>query len=264
MGYYRELHHFARKALRGRYPAAWVASMLPLLLRFSGLLAPAMFGAYCIRKGVLQPAELFTGRLWALTAALWGLLTFCIRIPVQCGTRSWFTSLTELERPGQARCFFPTAKRYFHALYFFGTVALVRFLAALPAAAACTGTLWLLRKSSGMPEGGLWLFAAVQGLAAVFWTVVWYLRFCVSLAAVPHLYLSDPHRGVLRTIRDSRRMLHGHCRRLIAVALPYAPAALPLVTIPFLLPCLVTDLTIFLQLRIREYEQADRRYPCLN
>ena len=256
IAYYRELHRFSRKALQGHYGTAWAAVMLGFLLRLGGWLAPAVFAAVCIRRGIFTPAALFTGRLWALAAALWGLLVFCIRIPVQCGICSWFTSLTELERPGQSRCFFPTAGRYLHALYFFGTVALVRSLAALPFLLSCTGTLFLLRQSSGIPEGGLPLFAAVQGLAAVFWAGWLYVRFCMSLAAVPHLYLADPHRGVFRTIRDSRRMLSGHHRRLLAVVLPYAAASLPVVTVPFLLPCLKTDMTLFLQLRIREYEQA--------
>ena len=254
MAYFRELHRFSRKALRGHYGTAWAAVMLELLLRLGSWLAPAIFAAVCIRRGTLSPAALFTDWRWALAASLWWLLSFCIRVPVECSVRSWFTSITELSLPGQARCFFPTARRYFHALYFFGTTELVRSFAMLPLLLAGTGTLLLLRQSTGIPEGGLWLFAAVQGLAAVFWAGWYELRFSVSLSAVPYLYLNDPHRGVFRSIRDSRRMLSGHHHRLAAAVLPYVPA-IPL-TGPFLLPCLMTDLTLFLQLRIREYEQA--------
>lgn len=251
--YFRELHHFSRKALKGHYGTAWAAVMLELILRLSGWLAPAVLAAICIQRGTLTPAALFTGRLWMLFMLLWGLLVFSLRLPVQCGLRSWLTHLTELERPDQPRCFFPTAGSYLHALYFFGTVELIRSLAALPFLLCCTATLLLLQHSSGIPEGGLWLFAAVQGLAAVFWAGWFYLRCSVSLSAVPFLYLNDPHRGVLRSIRDSRRMLSGHHHRLLAVVIPYA-AAFPAEL--FLLPCLMTDLTLFLQLRIREYEQA--------
>lgn len=263
--YFRELHHFSRKALQGHYGAAWAAVMLELLLRLGGWLVPAVIAALCIRRGTLSPAALFTRPLWMLFTALWGILMFTIRIPVQCGIRSWFTSLTELESPAQPRRFFPTAGRYFHALYFFGTAELIRSLAALPAVLAGTGALLLFRRSSGIAEGGLWLFAAVQALSAMCWAIWFYVRFSASLAAVPYLYLNDPHRGIFRTIRDSRRMLSGQHHRLFAVVLPYA-AALP-ATGPFLLPQLMTDMTLFLQLRIREYEQAqtmNRGVLCLN
>ena len=49
--------------------------------------------------------------------------------------------------------------------------------------------------------------------------------------------------------------MNGYHGRFWGVVLPYLPAALPGVTVPFLLPRLTTDLTLFLKLRIREYAQ---------
>lgn len=252
MHYYRELHYFSRRALRGRYRAAWAAAMLGLTVRLAAWLCPAVLAAVLIRRGALRPEALFTSPHWLLAAALWEAAAFCIRMPVQCGIRSWFTGLTELEVPGQERCFFRTAGAYFRGVYFFGMTALLRFLAAAPLAGACVLTVLALRQSIGREEGVLWLFAAVQGAAAAFWAACWYVRFCVSLSAVPYLFLENPRRGVFRTIRLSRRMMAGYHGRFWSIVLPYA--AIPGIA-PLLLPRLMTEITLFLQLRMREYAQ---------
>ncbi len=259
--FYRELHHFSRRALKGRYTRAWSAAMLETLTRLGTALVPAVLSAVLIARGALTPAGLFFGtqRLWVLFTILWSLFAFCVRIPVLCGTCSWFTHLVELELPGQERRFFRTVKAYCRGIYFFGTVSLLRWLAAMPLMAACVLTVLAVRQSAGLTEGGLWLFAAVQGLAAVFWTGWLYIRFCVGLAAVPYLFLMNPEVGVLPAVRASCRMLSHRHRQLAVLTVPYLPACLPVVTIPFLLPCLMTDITLYLQLRIREYFQAEQQ-----
>ncbi|MDE5564927.1 MAG: hypothetical protein K2I93_07205 [Oscillospiraceae bacterium] len=256
--FYRELHHFSRRALKGHYARAWSAAMLETLTRLGTALVPAVLSAVLIARGALTPSGLFFGTqwLWVLFTVLWSVFSFCVHIPVLCGTCSWFTHLVELEMPGQERCFFRTARAYCRGVYFFGTVSLLRWLAALPLAAACVLTGIAVRQSAGLTEGGLWLFAAVQGLTVIFWTGWLYIRFCVSLAAVPYLFLMNPKVGVLLAVRASRRMLFHRHRQLAALAVTYLPACLPVVTIPFLLPCLMTDMTLYLQLRIREYLQT--------
>lgn len=256
MQFFLELHHFSRKALKGHYAQACGASLLLLGIWLVLKLIPVLLAGVLLLNGSITPGGLFfgRGRLWVLFMALWSVLSFCILAPVKCGTRSWFSHLVELEQPGQERKFFRNGKAYCRGLYFFGVVAVLRWLAALPAAAACLLTAEAFRQSAALTEGGLWLFAAVQGIAAAFWAVWFYVRFCVSLAAVPYLFIENPERPVLAAVRDSGKMLSGKFGQLAALVLPYVPAAAPVVTVPFLLPWLMTDVTLYLQLRIREYE----------
>lgn len=259
MQFIRELRQFSRKSLKGHYAAACGAAMLLLGIWLVLKLIPAFLAGILILNGTLTPGGLFfgRGRLWVMFAALWELVSFCILAPVRCGTRSWFLHLVELEQPGQERQFFRNGKAYCRGLYFFGTVALLRWLAALPFAGACLLTAEAFRQSTAFTEGGWWLFLAVQGIAAAFWAGWFYLRFCVSLAAVPYLFLEHPDMPVLEAVRISGRILSGRYGQLAALVSPYVPAAAPVVTVPFLLPWLMTDLTLYLQLRIREYEQAE-------
>lgn len=258
MHFFRELHHFSRKSIKGHYAQACGTSFLLLGIWLILKLIPVLLAGVLLLNGSLTPGGLFfgRGRLWVLFMALWSMVSFCILAPVKCGARSWFSHLVELEQPGQERKFFRSARAYGRGLYFFGVVAVLRWLAALPFAAACLLTAEAFRQSAGLTEGGLWLFAAVQGIAAAFWAGRFYVRFCVSLAAVPYLFLENPKRSVLQAVRDSGNMLSGKYSQLAALVLPYVPAAVPVVTVPFLLPCLMTDVTLYLQLRIREYEQA--------
>lgn len=260
MHFIRELHHFSRKSLKGHYAKAFGAAMLLLGVWLVLKLVPVFLAGVLLLNGTLTPGGLFFGRkrMWVLFMAMWELLTFCMLLPVRCGTRSWFSHLTELEQPEQERQFFRNGKAYFRALWFFASVKFLRWLAAMPCAAACLLTAEAFRRSAALTEGGLWLFAAVQGIAAVFWAGWFYVRFCVSLSAVPYLFLENPKTGILQAVRTSGKMLSGRHAQLAALVVPYVPAAVPVVTIPFLLPCLLTDLTLYLQLRIREYEQAQR------
>ena len=252
MHYIHQLHHFAGKSLRGHYAAAWGASMLCLGIRLIIRLIPMLFAGILILNDSVTPGGLFGNGLWLLFMLLWESVGFCILLPVKCGTRSWFTHLTELEQPGQERTFFRNTRSFGRGICFFGTVGLMRWIAALPFAAGCMVAVYSLRQSIIADDGGLWLFAAVQGLAGAFWGLWGYLRFGIRTMAVPYLFLNDPSRSAWSAVQISGHILTGRYRQLALLLLPYCMASLPVVTIPFLLPRQMTELTMFFQLCIRE------------
>ncbi len=257
--YFRELHTFARTSLKGYYRPALGAALLPSLLRAVMRLFPAALAGLLTVSGRMSPKALFFGEngLWVLFALLWSLVSFTVLLPVTCGAWSWFSCRLGLE--SRRRRFFTSVRAYGRGLYFFGMAALLKWIALLPAAAAGVFAAMAFQASAGQTEGGLWLFAGVQGLAAAFWAAIGYVRFAVSLTALPVLYLEDPGAPVLASVRTARRMLAGHYGTLARIILHRIPAMLPVVTVPFVLPYLCTEVTLFLQLRLREYRAKGDR-----
>ena len=138
---------------------------------------------------------------------------------------------------------------------FFGMVSLLRWLLLTPCATLGILAYFALQKSMAMTESGILLFCAVQAITFLIWTVVFCIRFTVGLLAVPFLYLENPEISVFHAVRQSEKMLAGHHGTLFLLLLEYLPLMLPIVTIPFVLPKVVTEVTLFLQIRMKEYAQ---------
>ncbi len=251
---FRELRAYTKRTIRGRYcrvlreslryPAAW------LFFR----LVPCALAGLLIAKGCFTPKELFFGGipLWTACSVLWAVLRFAVLLPLQCRTCSWFTDLVEL---GEARTFFTGTDTLLRAAWYFLRVELCRLTAVLPLALGLLGAEYAFRAAVGLPDGGLELFLTAQCLCMAAAGTVWYVRFCAGLAAVPYLFTADPDGSPFADMRRSGSILRGHYMQLLRLILGYLPAALPVVTIPFLLPYLVTDYTLLIQICIREEEE---------
>lgn len=251
---FRELRACTKRTIRGRYrrvlreslryPAAW------LFFR----LVPDVLAGLLIAKGCFTPKELLFGGipLWTAYSVLWEVLRFIILLPLQCRTCGWFTDLTEL---GEERTFFTGTDALLRAAWYFLRVELCRLAAVLPLALGLLGAEYAFHEAEDAADGGFALFLTAQCLCLAAVGAVRYVRFCIGLAAVPYLFAADPNGSPFADIQRSCRVLRGHHAELLRLVLGYLPAALPVVTIPFLLPYLVTDYTLFIQICIREEEE---------
>ena len=218
-------------------------------------LVPGALAVYAASLGRVTPQALFFGRerTWQLLMLLWQPVRLCVLVPVGLASAGWFAALCGLEeRP--MRCF-SGAVQNLRALWCFALTGLWRTAALLPCALLCMGGIAALRGCGGSGEDAWRLLLAVQCFSGAFWALLFYLRLCLGLAGVPVLWLHRPELPAHRCIREALRMLRGHRRELLRILLWYLPGALPLVTIPFLLPALACDVTVFLQIRMREYFQ---------
>ncbi len=245
---YRSLHHFSRQSLKGHYfralRAAWTLPFLRLLYR----LLPVGFGWLLLIRGDLT--DLWDGGwLWIAYLMLWGLFWEGLMLPVRCAVWKHFGAWLGLTR--MQTCF-RTAQEYARAAWILGLAGLLHLLAALPVTAAGFMALWLLRESTFLAHAGWHLFGAVQAITVLFWSVLFALRMRVSLSAVPLLCTECPQDGAFSVIRRSMRLLDGHHFDYWSIVLCYLPAMVLILPMPFLLPRLYADLTLFLQLRIRE------------
>lgn len=264
---YRELHRFSRTSLKGHYAAAMRTSWLMPSLHALYKLIPAGLAGLLVLRGTMPPAAFWRGGwLWMTFLALWMLFCGGLMLPVQCAVWSWFGSMLGLS---PCRRCFSRIRDYARAAWVMGLAEGLRILAALPVAASGVFALVSLRESVHSEHGALWLFAAVQAVAAMLWTSVYYLRLRVSLTAVPVLFLRAPKRSAFSHIRTAICMMDGHHRELWAIWLGYLPMLLTILPIPFVLPYLYTNTALFWQVRIREFTRdhtllmKERRASCL-
>ena len=247
---YRALHHFSRASLKGRYAAslrtAWLTAGLWLLQR---LVPAGLAGLLLIRGGTLRDG----GWLWVSFLLLWGVFCFGMLLPVRCAVWSRFGSWLGMSR---MHICFPRLRSYLRAARIVGTADLLQTLAWLPSVVTGWLTMLLLLESTSRPDAGATLFWAVQAFSLCFWTTLFAVRLRVSLCAVPMLCTECPDDGAMSVMRRSVRLLHGHHREFWSILLCYAPAMAVFLPMIFLLPGLYADMTLFLQLRIREEEQC--------
>ncbi len=253
---FREIQQFTRQTIKGRYMAAFTASLLYPALWLLLKLVPCFLAAVLLACRIMTPRELFLGSLplWVCGSLLWELLSFCLLTPVKCGVCSWLTDVLGFDSGGE-NIFFRSFGAYCRGIAFFAGTALCRLLALLPFVLSAAGAVLSFRNSLSAEDGGLWLFLCIQSLCAAVWTGVFYLRFCVGMAAVPFLYLSDPKGSPFLAVRQSQRMLSGRHRALWGMLLRYVPVMASVVTIPFLLPYFTMNCALFLQIRIHEWAQ---------
>lgn len=259
---FRELHACTRRTLKGRYVRVLRTALLYPCAWLFFKICPCIFAWVLIERNSLSPRELFLGSvpLWILFSALWAVLRFCVLLPLQCGTFSWFTTLTGLERANNSNVYFRNARQFLNAMRYFLTVRLLHVLALLPFALGVLGACIAFRQSIGLTDGGLPLFLTAQCLCIAFLGGAFYIYFLIGSAAVPFFYLEHPNASPLAAVRRSQNVMHGSRFQLAMLLSGYGAAALPIVTIPFLLPYVMTDYTLFLQIRIREWEQSEETY----
>lgn len=247
---FRSLHHFSRQSLKGRYfralRASWFLGMLRLLYRF----LPAGLAGLLIVRGNLT--SLCGGWLWMSFLLLWTLFWEALLFPVRCALWRRFGAWLGLTA---MRTCFRSVREYARAARLLLLAGLVRLTAVLPLTAAGVTAFRLLQKSTAVPQAGWYLFSAVQAAAVMFWAAVLYLRLTVSLLPMPVLCTEFPQESAATLIRRSFRLMAGHHRDVWSITLCYLPALVTLLPMPFLLPRLYADLTLFLQVRIRESAQ---------
>ncbi len=262
---FRELHACAGRILHGGYRQVLRASLLYPSVWLVLWVSPCILAAVLIGAGILTPRALLLGSvpLWVLIAALWAVLRFCILLPIRCGTWSWFTGRSGLARAQERPVFFRNFRSYMQGVRYFSCIWLFRLGAALPCALGLLGADHAFRAGIGQPEGILELFLTAQCLCLAAAGAVYYADFCIGAAAVPFLFTEHPDGSPIAELRRSRSILRGHHAQLLRLLIGYLPAALPAVTIPFLLPRLMMEYTLFLQICIREYEEEAHAHTAI-
>ena len=253
---YRALHHFSRVSLKGHYAASLRASwFLPFLWLLYKLLPVGLAGLLLVRGNPAFPWN--GGWLWTSFLVLWTLFCMGLMLPVRCAVWKRFGAWLGLTR---MKTCFRTVREYCRAARVLGLAGLLHLLAALPVTAAGCLAFRLLQECTRQSDAGWYLFGAVQAFAAMFWTGLFAVRLRVSLSAVPLLCTEFPYDSAFSVIRRSCRLLEGHHPDFWSIVLCYLPAMLAVLPMPFLLPRLYADLTLFLQLRIREMSQKGELY----
>ncbi len=253
---FREIQSFTRCTLKKRYAATLTAALLYPALWLLLKLMPCFLAAVLIACDVMTPRALFLGGLpqWVVFTVLWELLAFGILTPVKCGVCSWMTDMLGFSGGGE-NCFFRSPGAYIRGILFFAGTALCRMLMLVPFVLSAGAAVLCFQQSLSEADGGWCLFLAAQAVCAAVWTGLMYLRYCVGTAAVPFLYLESPGCSPFRAVRQSLQLL-GSCQGMFwGILLRYLPLMLPVVTIPFLLPYLMTNCILLIQIRIREWTQ---------
>jgi hypothetical protein len=244
---YRSLHHFSRRSLKGRYFRALKLSWFLLLLRLLYRLLPAGLAVLLAARGGLPG-----GWLWGSFLLLWMLFWEGMMLPVRCAVWKHFGAWLGLT---SMRICFRNVREYAFAARVLGLAGLLRLLGVLPMTAAGMTAILLLRAGAGHPDAGWYLFWAVQAFAVMLWAAFLTVRLRVSLSAVPLLCTESPQGCAVSVIRQSFRLTEGQHAAIWSIVLCYLPAMLTVVPMLFLLPRLYADMTLFLQLRIRELSQ---------
>ena len=239
----RDLRKFSGEAFRYcRKTERSMAFSIPVVWLILKLVPDAMAGLLIFRTEI-TPKEVLFGEndFWALFGLLWNLLTFCMIIPMLCCVCAWFSEKLGFSR---SREFSLKGKCYWKCLWFFGQVEIVRFFMLFP----CVLSFWLMKKcfwkASFMAEAGIWLFLTIQCFVLGIWLGVFYIRFCVSLSAVPLLFLEYPDMPALKAVLTSGKILQRNHRKLFQIV--FTGLTIPRIT---------AMLILFLQIRMREYAQ---------
>lgn len=254
---HREARRYTRICLRGKYGRALGGVLLlgggMLLFR----LVPGVIGTWIVWQGAMTWQTLLasgTG-LWLSFWLLWQCLRFGVMTPVQCAVLSWYTDMLHLGMPDGRRIFFAGLRDWMRGMGFFLCTELCRFAVWLPFVLGLRGAGFCLTESFAHEEDSIWLFAAVQCLCLVFWGAVLAVRYGLGAAAVPVLFLSDRSITPWRAMRRSQQMMQG--RRLSAAGLQLLFCAAAFV--PFRLPHALIQYVLFLQIRLREWQQSEER-----
>ena len=240
------IRRFARNSLAGHYAHALYLTLLTAAAVLLRGMAPA---ACVVCSG--DPRGLFLQRdpLWMLLRLGWGSAVLCLLLPLVRHSGRWFSA-----RLGLA-C---SPRGAWHAAGGLLLAEVLRLAAAAPAVLCGAGMLYALRQAAAVPDGGLWLFAAVQAGAGMLWTGALYAGFCMDLTALPLWQLVHPQVPAWTAIRRTRDMLRGHRMAYFRRLLRAAGAML----LPVLLPYAAAELVLFLQLRMREYDAQKGWEPC--
>lgn len=251
----RELYAYTRRTIRGQYARILGISLVYPMTWLFFRVFPVVLAGMLVMNGKLPAKALVAGGvpLWLLFSVLWAILRFGVLLPLRCGTCGRLTALSGLERG--TRTHLKTVSAYLRAAWYFACVELLRIPVLLPFVLGIAGAGYFLHRSVGLAEGGMMLFLAAQCLCVALAGLLYCLHFSIGIAAVPFFWLEYPHISPLEAVRQSREMLQGVYPHLLLHLFCCMSAALPLVTIPFVLPHFMVSGTLFLQVRMREWEQ---------
>ncbi len=221
-------------------------TLLPALVGALRRLVPLGTAAMLGLSGVCTAQALCLGRVPVWTAALAAWAAACAGV---CAWLRW-----RALRWMSARCGLPLPPG--RMLRRTAAAALLRVpLTMLPVLLLLTAAL-LLRAAAGRAEGGLWLFAAAQAALAAVWAGAFCLCDRLGTSGTMLWLAAHPDATARQALRGSRAMLRGHRWELLTVGMRYLPAMVTVLPMGVLLPYLHADVTLFLQIRMREHEQA--------
>ncbi|MBE6875979.1 MAG: hypothetical protein E7496_04525 [Ruminococcus sp.] len=243
----QEISAFAGYSLKGQRKTARFMAFSYLAVWLMMKTIPDLTAGALIFREEILPADIFFSRnmFWMAFIILWNMLNFCILTPMLCAVCGWFSEQLGF---GRKKCFFGRGKLYWKSLWFFGKIAVIRFLMLFPFVLACWLAEKTFEKSAFMEDAGIWLFLTTQCIVVAAWTGILYLRFCSNLMAVPFLFLENSDISALKALKYSGRILEGRHRKLFLI-----------LCTGLTLPRTVTMMTLYLQIRIREYFQEQEK-----
>lgn len=248
---FRELNACTFRTMKGKYwqicrtllvyPAAW------MVLR----LLPCILAWVLISSGTMSPGQLWTDVPvgWAAFSLLWAGLGFCALLPLRCAVCSWILEKYGLSVSQQV--FFRTAPAYFSALRYFFCAEVYRMLAYLPFVLGLAGAVSAFQNSPDLPDAGFPLFLTAQFLCLALAGGAYALHAQVRIWMLPLLFLRKPNGSPFQALRRTGQILHGNGIRFWLLALGSVPA------MPFALPYVMMNMTLFLEICIREQEQRE-------
>ena len=221
-------------------------ALLPVLTALLRRLVPLGAAVLLGLSGTCTAQALCLGRVpvWTAALAAWAMACAAARMWMQWRGLRWMS----------ARCGLPLPPA--RMLRRMTGAALLRMpRTVLPVLLLLTAAL-LLREAAGRAEGGLWLFAAAQAALAAMWAGAFRLCDRLGTAGTMLWLAAHPDATARQALQGSRAMLRGHRWELLAVGMRYLPAMVTVLPMAVLLPYLHAEVTLFLQIRMREHEQA--------
>lgn len=238
---------FARMVLQKKRRLRWDFGMLLLLL---GLLRLIEWTAAVVllRLTQAEPISLLT-----YDALAWRSIQLALTISggffwVWC---SWTVWLRCTRAAGMADAHRHYAKGKMFGLALQNTLIRTAFFQAIPL--CLFGAYRLAEIGAQHTEGAPWLFGAVQlVVAGVLFFLLWgYVT--LGLCCVPFVWFASPDLPFWSVPLRAMRVMRGGRKELLFLLFWYTVQLLPLVTIPFVLPRAGVALSVFFNIRVKQY-----------
>ena len=224
----------------------WGVAGLFLLLQLFEFLLAFLFLQLC-----RQDAETLidgTSKLWQISHFVFVMLRDFAKMV--CGWRLWRHCSEAVQMLAENR----TDTRWKMILLSVqNTLIRILFLQFVPF--LLYGAYCLAKAGSTRPDHALWLFGAVQFIAAAVLCFLLWVYVCMGLWCVPFLWLSMPELPLWRVPFYAMRIMSGGRKELWRLLFWYGLQMLPVVTIPWILPNAVLAVSMFFHIRIRIFQE---------
>lgn len=250
-----ELIGYSRRKIKGRRREAFFICMMPLGAELFFRLAEAALYSIMLYMGVLNPAGLFTGESieQLVIAFVFTVSRWIISAPLYCAAavrlREFISESGNKTYVSDMLLSWRFIRRSISSFLF------SRFISALSLIPAVISGYYLIDMlSSGADSREIIIAsnaAAVFIISLVLWTAVQ-----LNLMAVPFLLAEFPEKSGAGAVFLSFRFMHGRRKTVLNLLLIFLLPMLFIVTIPFLIPEILTAYTFGISIFLKEDEYS--------